>query len=164
MIRPCRPDEFESCLAIINDGAQAYRGVIPGDCWHEPYMSRDYFQNEIDKKVVFWGYEEKGILCGVMGIQDVQDVTLIRHAYVRTALRNQGIGGKLLTFLLQKAQRPTWVGTWASAVWAVRFYEKYGFKLVSTEEKNRLLKKYWTISERQIETSVVLAGSKKGFI
>jgi N-acetylglutamate synthase-like GNAT family acetyltransferase len=160
MIRLCRPEECETCLSIINDAAQAYRRVIPVDCWHEPYMSRNYLQEEIEKSVIFWGYEGNGTLCGVMGIQDVQDVTLIRHAYVRTVLRNQGIGGKIISFLLKQTQRPALVGTWTAAVWAIKFYEKYGFKLVSTEEKNRLLRKYWTIPERQIETSVVLADSK----
>jgi N-acetylglutamate synthase-like GNAT family acetyltransferase len=160
MIRLCKPEEFETCLSIINDAAQAYRGVIPADCWHEPYMSRNYLQEEMKKDVIFWGYEENNALCGVMGIQDVQDVALVRHAYVRTALRNKGIGGKIISFLLQQTRRPTLVGTWAAAVWAIKFYEKYGFKLVSTEEKNRLLRKYWTIPDRQIETSVVLVDSK----
>lgn len=161
MIRLCRPEEFETCLTIINDGAQAYQGVIPTDCWHEPYMGRDYLRGEINKTVVFWGYEENEALLGVMGIQDVQDVTLIRHAYVRTTFRNKGIGGKLLSFLLQQTKRPVLVGTWTAAVWAVSFYEKHGFKLVSNDEKNFLLRKYWTISDRQIETSVVLADSKQ---
>jgi N-acetylglutamate synthase-like GNAT family acetyltransferase len=111
--------------------------------------------------VRFWGYEEEGELVGVMGIQDVdddvQDVTLIRHAYVRTNRRGQGIGGRLLTFLRAKAERPLLIGTWADATWAVRFYEKHGFRRVSPEEKNRLLQRYWNIPERQVETSVVLA-------
>ncbi len=164
MIRPCQPDEIETCLAVINDGAQAYRGIIPEDCWHEPYMSLEYLQGEIGKKVVFWVHEENGEIGGVMGIQEVHDVTLIRHAYVKTALRRQGTGGKLLSFLLQQTHRPTLVGTWAAAEWAIRFYEKQGFKLVTPEEKNKLLKKYWTISERQIETSVVLSCPVKGYI
>jgi N-acetylglutamate synthase-like GNAT family acetyltransferase len=107
--------------------------------------------------VVFWGYEENGTLVGVMGIQDVIDVTLIRHAYVRTARQNRGLGGRLLSELREKATRPLLMGTWADAVWAVRFYEKHGFRLVTPEEKTRLLKKYWSIPERQVETSVVLA-------
>ncbi len=159
-IRPYRPDDFKSCLAIINDGAQAYKGVIPSDRWHEPYMTREYLQDEIEKGVRFWVYEEDGIPIGVMGIQNIQDVTLIRHAYVRTAHRQKGIGGKLLTFLMEKTERPILIGTWASAHWAIRFYEKYGFKMVSDTEKNLLLRTYWSIPERQVETSVVLVDEK----
>ncbi|MFZ5649914.1 MAG: GNAT family N-acetyltransferase [Bacillota bacterium] len=117
-------------------------------------------KHEIDEGVVFWGYEERGELVGVMGVQDVLDVTLVRHAYVRTEKRNSGIGGKLLSFLYSGISRPVLIGTWADAVWAISFYEKHGFKLVSPEEKNRLLKKYWSVPERQIETSVVLADGK----
>ena len=157
MIRQCDASEVELIYSIINDAAEAYRGVIPGDCWEEPYMSRDELQHEIDQGVVFWGYEQDGELVGVTGIQHLQDVTLIRHAYVRTAKRNQGIGGKLLSSLRQQATRPLLVGTWADALWAIRFYENYGFQLVSWEEKERLLRKYWSIPERQVETSVVLA-------
>ncbi len=145
---------------IINDAARAYSGVIPPDRWHEPYMSREYLRHELDAGVVFWGYEEQGRLIGVMGIQDVQDVTLIRHAYVRTAQRNKGVGGKLINHLKAMITRPTLVGTWAAATWAVRFYERYGFKLVTWEEKERLLRKYWSIPERQTETSVVLADER----
>ena len=157
VIRSCKENEFETIYEIINDAAQAYREVIPGDRWKEPYMTRAELRHEMDDGVVFWGYEEKGNLLGIMGIQDVRDVTLMRHAYVRSAKRNQGVGGKLLSVLRQKTKRPVLVGTWAAAVWAVRFYEKHSFRLVPTEEKNRLLKKYWSISERQVETSVVLA-------
>jgi len=157
MIRPCRENEFETMYDIINDAAEAYRGIIPADRWQEPYMSRDELRHEIAAGVIFWGCEEGGELLGVMGIQDVQDVTLMRHAYVHTEKRNQGIGGKLLSALRGKTMRPVLVGTWAAATWAVRFYEKHGFRLVSLEEKNQLLKKYWSIPERQIETSVVLA-------
>ncbi|MBN1813931.1 MAG: GNAT family N-acetyltransferase [Anaerolineae bacterium] len=162
MIRPCETDDFEAIYEIVNDAAVAYKGVIPADCWHEPYMPREELQQEIDAGVQFWGYEEdasdtEGVaLVGVMGIQDVQDVTLIRHAYVRTTQRRKGIGGKLLSHLLTLTERPILIGTWAAATWAIRFYEKYGFRLVSEEEKNRLLKKYWSIPERQVETSVVL--------
>ena len=159
-IRQCGTGDFESVYAIVNDAAQAYRGVIPADRYHEPYMPREELQREIDAGVVFWGLEEGGELLGVMGIQDVQDVTLIRHAYVRTDRRKQGIGSRLLGLLQTKTTRPTLIGTWADAVWAVRFYEKHGFRLVSTEEKNRLLKKYWSIPDRQVETSVVLADAK----
>jgi N-acetylglutamate synthase-like GNAT family acetyltransferase len=157
MIRRCDAEDLDNILTIINDAAQAYKDVIPADCWKEPYMSREYLQHEISAGVQFWGYEEDGKLAGVMGVQDVQDVTLIRHAYVRTTQRNHGIGGRLLTHLQTKITRPALVGTWAAAVWAIRFYERYGFKLVSLEEKELLLRKYWSIPERQTETSVVLA-------
>lgn len=157
MIRPCHPSDFEQIYAIINDAALAYKGVIPADCWHEPYMTRAELQHELAAGVEFWGYEQVGELVGVMGSQPVQDVTLIRHAYIRTASRNQGIGGQLLTHLRRLAERPILIGTWAAAVWAIRFYEKHGFRLVPAVEKDRLLRKYWAISDRQIETSVVLA-------
>jgi N-acetylglutamate synthase-like GNAT family acetyltransferase len=157
MIRQCRENDFNQVYEIINDAAQAYKGAIPTDCWHEPYMSREYLRHEIDSRVVFWGYEENDTLLGVMGIQDVKDVTLIRHAYVRTAYRNHGIGGKLISHLMTMISRPALVGTWAAAVWAIRFYERHGFRLVTREEKDQLLRKYWSISERQTETSVVLA-------
>ncbi|MBN1889985.1 MAG: GNAT family N-acetyltransferase [Thermoflexales bacterium] len=157
MIRQCQEADFEAMYEIVNDAAQAYKGVIPQDRWHEPYMPRDELRHEIDAGVAFWGYEEDGYLLGMMGIQDVQDVTLIRHAYVRTRQRKQGIGGKLLAHLRRQTRRPVLIGTWADATWAIRFYEKHGFQLVSQEEKNRLLKKYWSIPDRQVETSVVLA-------
>jgi N-acetylglutamate synthase-like GNAT family acetyltransferase len=157
MIRPCGPNDFEAIYEIVNDAAQAYKGVIPADRWHEPYMPREELQHEIDDGVRFWGYEENGELVGVMGIQHVQDVTLVRHAYVRTARQGQGIGGRLLAHLRTLTDRPVLIGTWAAATWAIRFYEKHGFRLVSEEEKNRLLRKYWSISARQVETSVVLA-------
>lgn len=160
MIRKCNNIDFETMHSIINDSAQAYKDVIPEDRWEEPYMSKNELQHEIDDGVEFWGYEEDGQLIGVMGIQDTQDVTLIRHSYIRTARRNQGIGGRLLSELRQKTTRPTLVGTWADAVWAIRFYEKHGFRLVTPIEKDRLLKKYWSITERQVETSVVLADQK----
>ena len=157
MIRPCEDTEFDTIYEIINDAAQAYRGVIPADRWKEPYMPKEELRHALDEGIVFWGYEEDGELIGVMGIQPVQDVTLIRHAYVRTAGQNRGVGGKLLAHLRTQTDRPILIGTWADAVWAIRFYEKHGFRLVSPEEKNRLLKKYWSIPERQVETSVVLA-------
>jgi len=157
MIRRCTVDEFEAISDIVNDAARAYQGVIPEDRWREPYMPREELRHEIDEGVCFWGWEANGLLVGVMGLQEVQDVTLIRHAYVRTARKNQGIGGRLLSHLKTQADRPLLVGTWAAAVWAIRFYEKRGFQLVSPEEKNRLLKKYWSIPIRQVETSVVLA-------
>jgi len=160
MIRRCDDNDFEMIYKIINDAAQAYGGVIPADLWKEPYMSKEELRHEIDEGVSFWGYEERGEIVGVMGIQPIRDVTLIRHAYVRTAERNRGIGSKLLSYLEGQTIRPVLIGTWADAVWAVRFYEKHGFRLVTKEEKDRLLKKYWSISERQIETSVVLADQK----
>jgi len=159
MIRLCTAEDFEAIHAIINDAARAYKGVIPDDRWHEPYMSREELAQEIAAGVVFWGYEE-GELIGVMGIQDVRDVTLLRHAYVRTTRRRGGIGGALLDTLLTKTSRPVLIGTWAAADWAVRFYERHGFRLVTPKEKDRLLKTYWSIPERQIETSVVLADQK----
>ncbi|MCL6479309.1 MAG: GNAT family N-acetyltransferase [Peptococcaceae bacterium] len=160
MIRQCDSKDFDAVYSIINDAAEAYKGIIPADRWKEPYMSKEELQHEMDEGVVFWGYEADGELVGVMGIQHVLDVTLIRHAYVRTVKRNQGIGGKLLSFLRGETTRPVLIGTWADAVWAIHFYEKHGFQLVSPEEKNRLLKKYWSVPERQIETSVVLAEQK----
>jgi N-acetylglutamate synthase-like GNAT family acetyltransferase len=160
MIRLCHISDFETMYTIINDAAEAYEGVIPEDRWHVPYMSKDELSHEIDQGVIFWGYEEEGQLIGVMGIQDVKDVTLIRHAYVGTAKRNQGIGGRLLSALYKKTTRPTLVGTWADALWAIRFYEKHGFRVVTPEEKERLLKTYWSIPDRQIDTSVVLADQR----
>jgi N-acetylglutamate synthase-like GNAT family acetyltransferase len=160
MIRQCHSHELNTIYSIINDAAQAYRGVIPADCWKEPYMSHGELSHEIDDGIVFWGYEEDGELIGVMGIQHVLDITLIRHAYIRTLRRNQGIGSSLLSYLRAQTHRPLLIGTWADATWAVRFYQKHGFHLVSSEEKDRLLRKYWSIPKRQIETSVVLANDK----
>ena len=157
MIRKCDDRDFETIYQIINEAAQVYKGIIPADRWKDPYMPREELRHEIDAKVRFWGYEEDGKLLGVMGIQDVQDVTLIRHAYVRTAQQNKGIGGELLTHLRNLTSRPILLGTWADATWAIRFYEKHGFHLVTSKEKDRLLKKYWAIPDRQVETSVVLA-------
>ncbi len=160
MIRLCTREDLHSLYAIINNAATAYKGHIPADCWHEPYMSLDELQKELDSGVAFWGREEEGSLAGVMGIQHVQDVSLIRHAYVRTAVRSRGIGGLLISHLKALTSRPTLVGTWAAAVWAVRFYEKHGFRLVTKDEKDRLLGKYWSINERQTATSVVLADAR----
>ncbi len=157
MIRRCDDRDFESVWVIINDGALAYRGTIPEDRWTEPYMSREKLQHEIDDGVVFWGYEDAGNLQGVMGLQQVRDVTLIRHAYVRTSSQKRGVGAQLLSHLRLLTERPVLIGTWADAVWAIRFYERHGFQMVSITEKDRLLKQYWSIPERQIETSVVLA-------
>jgi N-acetylglutamate synthase-like GNAT family acetyltransferase len=160
MIRRCDDRDFELIRAIINDGAQAYKGIIPADRWTEPYMSAGKLRHEIDEGVVFWGYEQTGTIAGVMGIQSVKDVTLIRHAYVRTSSQNRGIGGQLLSHLLGLANGPVLIGTWVDAVWAIRFYEKHDFRLVNRQQKDQLLKEYWTVPERQIETSVVLADPK----
>ena len=156
MIRPCTDFDIPNIFAIVNDAARAYQGVIPSDRWHEPYMPMEELKEEIADGVKFWGVEENGQLVGVMGMQPVKDVTLIRHAYVRTDMRKQGIGGKLLAHLLGQMHGKILVGTWKAADWAVRFYEKHGFQLVSEADKNRLLKTYWNIPGRQIETSVVL--------
>ena len=160
MIRRCTEADSAAICAIVNDAAQAYRGHIPADRWHEPYMPEEELRHELDAGVVFWGREQAGKLIGVMGLQDVADVTLIRHAYVATAARRKGIGGKLLEFLLARTSRPVLIGTWAAATWAIRFYEKHGFRVVSPAEKERLLRKYWRIPDRQIATSVVLADPK----
>ena len=162
MIRQCNDEDLGSINSIINDAAMAYKGIIPADRWKEPYMSLDELMHEIDDGVVFWGIEEDGELAGVMGIQHVRDVTLIRHAYVRTEKRNRGLGSELLSFLRTLTTSPILIGTWTDAVWAIRFYEKHGFRLVSDEEKTRLLKKYWSIPDRQIETSVVLVEKPGG--
>jgi len=156
MIRLCTDSDVPDIFAIVNDAAQAYKGVIPADRWHEPYMTMEELKAEIAAGVKFRGYEDGGHLVGVMGMQPVKEVTLIRHAYVRTTMRKQGIGGKLLAHLLRQKDGKILVGTWKAAVWAIRFYEKHGFQLVNEAEKDRLLKAYWNIPERQIETSVVL--------
>jgi N-acetylglutamate synthase-like GNAT family acetyltransferase len=159
MIRCCDKRDFELIWSIINDGARAYQGVIPADCWTEPYMSGDNLRDEIQDGVTFWGYEENQTLAGVMGIQQVQDVALIRHAYVRTNCQNHGIGGRLLAHLRTLASGPILIGTWADALWAIRFYERHGFHVVAPQVKQRLLKRYWKVPDRQVEMSVVLADS-----
>lgn len=160
MIRQCDTSDFQMIYEIINDAAQAYKDVIPGDLCKEPYMSKDELWHEINGGVLFWGYEKSGEIVGVMGIQHIQDVTLIRHAYTRTSKRNQGIGSELLSYLLAQTTRPVLIGTWANATWAIGFYEKQGFRLVTQAEKDQLLRRYWSIPKRQIETSVVLADQK----
>jgi N-acetylglutamate synthase-like GNAT family acetyltransferase len=159
MIRKCEERDFKEIYAIINDAAVAYRNVIPADRWHEPYMPEEELQKQIDEGVQFWAYCEEGEISGVMGIQFKGDVTLIRHAYVRTTKRNKGIGSKLLQHLSTIATTPVLIGTWAAANWAIDFYQKYGFRLLPEEEKNELLRKYWSIPARQVETSVVLASA-----
>jgi GNAT superfamily N-acetyltransferase len=156
-IRLCHDDERATVLAIVNAAADAYRGVIPPDQWHEPYMGREELDAEIAAGVLFWGHAEEGSLLGVMGLQTVRNVDLIRHAYVRPESQGRGIGDGLIRHLCGLATRPMLVGTWAAARWAIRFYERHGFELVSPTRKTVLLKTYWSISERQIETSVVLA-------
>jgi GNAT superfamily N-acetyltransferase len=157
-IRRCRGDERDEILAIVNAAAEAYRGVIPEDRWHEPYMPGEELDGELAAGVEFWGYEsDDGRLLGIMGIQPVHDVNLIRHAYVVPESQGRGIGGALLVHLLARATRPMLVGTWAAATWAIRFYERYGFEYVGPERTAELLRGYWDIPERQIETSVVLA-------
>jgi GNAT superfamily N-acetyltransferase len=158
MIRCCREDDREAILEIVNAAAEAYRGVIPGDRWREPYMPAAELDAEIADGVEFWGHDDGGELNGVMGVQDVGDVDLIRHAYVRPGIQGRGIGGALLEHLMSlRNGREILVGTWAAAEWAIRFYARHGFQQVSAEEKTRLLRTYWTIPERQVETSVVLA-------
>jgi len=156
-IRRCRDDETPTILAIINAAAEAYRGVIPADCWHDPYMPADELRSEVAAGVAFWGCEADGVLLGVMGIQPVQDVDLIRHAYVLPAHQHRGIGTALLQHLRGLSARRMLIGTWAAAEWAIRFYRRHGFELVPAERKATLLRTYWTVPERQIETSVVLA-------
>ena len=155
-IRPCRDDERPAILAIVNAAAEAYRGAIPADRWHEPYMEAGELEAEIAAGVSFWGYEADGELIGVMGIQAVGDVDLIRHAYVIPGRQRAGVGGALLRHLCEAATRPMLVGTWAAADWAIRFYQRHGFELVTPERKTALLRTYWSIPERQIEASVVL--------
>jgi N-acetylglutamate synthase-like GNAT family acetyltransferase len=160
MIRPLTSQEAKIAQEIINAAAQAYQGVIPPDCWQEPYMPLEELLSELAAGVRFWAYEAEGRLVGVMGRQAVRDVTLIRHASVLPQAQRRGIGARLLDRLRQDVASPMLVGTWAAAWWAVRFYEKHGFRLVTPETKDRLLQTYWTISDRQIETSVVLADEK----
>jgi GNAT superfamily N-acetyltransferase len=156
-IRACRDDERTAILAIVNAAAQAYRGVIPADRWREPYMSPAELDGEIAAGVVFWGFESDGALVGIMGIQPVRDVELIRHAYVSPGSQRRGVGTALLEHLGRRSTRRMLVGTWAAADWAVSFYRRHGFELVSPERSSALLKTYWTIPDRQIHTSVVLA-------
>lgn len=156
-IRRCREDESAAILDIVNSAAEAYRGVIPADRWHDPYMDRHELDAEIAAGVEFWGYETGGILIGVMGIQPVRDVDLIRHAYVRPGTQRRGVGGALLLHLHGLTARRMLVGTWAAADWAIQFYLRNGFVQVSPNRKTELLKTYWTIPDRQVDTSVVLA-------
>ena len=160
MIRSCTPADFDAILQVINDGASAYKGVIPDDCWHEPYMPADELRHEMASGVVFSGEEVGGSLVGVMGSQSLKDVVLVRHAYVLSHRQRQGTGSRLLEHLFSAAPRPVLIGTWAAARWALRFYEKNGFTVVGEEEKDRMLDLYWDIPKRQVETSVVLADER----
>jgi GNAT superfamily N-acetyltransferase len=155
-IRPCADTDFDAMYAVINAAATAYAGVIPADRYHVPYMSAEELRGEITAGVRFWGWCDPEGLSGVMGVQDVRDVTLIRHAYVMPDRQGVGIGSRLLTHLLSLPHRPLLVGTWADANWAICFYERHGFRLVTQREKDRLLRRYWSIPERQVDTSVVL--------
>lgn len=157
MIRPGEVNDFREIHAIINDAAIAYKGIIPEDRWKDPYMPEAELQSQIDDGVRFYCYSEGDVIMGVMGIQEKTDVTLIRHAYVRTTARNNGIGGKLLNYLSELSDQPVLIGTWADATWAINFYLKHGFNVVPFQQKEILLRKYWNIPERQVETSVVLA-------
>lgn len=159
MYRQSNESDFKAIYQIINSAAVVYKGVIPADRWHEPYMPMEELAKEIDAGVVFWCWEVDGNILGIMGIQDVKDVTLIRHAYTLPACQRNGIGSKLLQYLAGLTRRPLLIGTWKNANWAIRFYEKHGFILVTKEEKDILLKKYWDIPARQVETSVVLSNS-----
>lgn len=158
-IRESGEADFPAMLAIINDAAQAYRGVIPADRWHEPYMPADELAAEIAGGIVFWVAEAERLL-GVMGIQDKGEVALVRHAYVAPAAQKTGIGTKLLKHVEGLTKKPVLVGTWATAAWAIEFYRQNGFSVVPDDEKNRLLRRYWSIPERQVETSVVLANAR----
>ena len=157
MICRLSSSEFDSMLNVVNDAAQAYKGIIREDRWKDPYMPAKELRKEIESGVEFYGWKENNDLVAVMGIQLVNDVTLIRHSYVRTDHQRRGIGEKLLKHLLDFAKTSeVLVGTWEAAYWAIRFYEKHGFRLAPKEEKDGLLRKYWDIPERQLETSVVL--------
>jgi N-acetylglutamate synthase-like GNAT family acetyltransferase len=159
MIEKCEEKDLNDIYDIINDAAIAYKGIIPEDRWQEPYMTQQELEKQIADGVEFWGYKEDNKIIGVMGIQFKGDVTLIRHAYVSTNNRNKGIGSKLLSHLNSISSTPVLIGTWADANWAIDFYLKHGFRLLPKEEVNILLRKYWSIPVRQIETSVVLASS-----
>jgi len=160
-IRRCRADEQAPILEIINAAAERYRGTIPADCWHEPYMSAEQLERDIDAGVNFYGYEDnEGQLAGVMGVQRVRDVTLVRHAYVRPDNQGKGIGARLLQHLEDLTDQPILIGTWADAAWAIRFYQSHGYALISPQETPALLRTYWQIPPRQVATSVVLKKSR----
>jgi N-acetylglutamate synthase-like GNAT family acetyltransferase len=157
LVRQSVEADLPSMFAIINAAAQAYQGVIPMDRWHDPYMPKDELVREIAQGVIFWVAEEEGVLLGVMGIQDKGAVALVRHAYVAPQTQRKGVGTRLLRHVQSLADKPILIGTWADASWAIEFYRRNGFTLVPDSHKNHLLRTYWSIPERQIETSVVLA-------
>ena len=156
-IRPSVEADRATILAIVNDAARAYRGVIPADRWHDPYMPADELDKEISAGVVFWVAEEDGRVLGVMGIQDKGDVALVRHAYVASTIQKKGVGTTLLRHVEGLTDKPILIGTWASASWAIDFYRRNGYTVVPDQVKDRLLQTYWSIPARQVETSVVLA-------
>jgi N-acetylglutamate synthase-like GNAT family acetyltransferase len=160
LIRRSEDADLGQIFAVINDAAQAYRGVIPADRWHEPYMPKEELVREIAHGIVFWVAEEKGRLLGIMGIQDKGAVALVRHAYVTPTTQRRGVGTMLLRHVDALADKPILIGTWANASWAIDFYRRNGFTVVSNSEKDHLLRTYWSIPERQIETSVVLADKR----
>jgi N-acetylglutamate synthase-like GNAT family acetyltransferase len=159
-ITPCQTSELPVVADVINESAMAYKGIIPADRWHEPNMPLADLESEVAKGVRFYALRTDGLVLGVMGVQDVKDVTLIRHAYVRTKSRGHGIGRTLLEFINRQTSRPVLIGAWKAATWAIQFYEKNGFTVVSEEERNRLLRIYWSIPDRQVEESVVLADER----
>jgi N-acetylglutamate synthase-like GNAT family acetyltransferase len=161
LIRTSGSHDLDAILAVINDAAQAYRGVIPADRWHDPYMPSAELTREIADGVMFWVAEDEGQVLGVMGMQDKGDVALVRHAYVATTAQRKGVGTRLLRHVLGLTDKPVLIGTWADASWAIEFYQRNGFTLVSKEDKDRLLRRYWSIPDRQIETSVVLADEER---
>jgi GNAT superfamily N-acetyltransferase len=164
-IRLCRPEDDATILAIVNSAAERYRGAIPLDCWHEPYMPAAQLERDIAAGVTFWGFlDDGGELVGVMGIQSVRDVDLVRHAYVRPDRQGRGVGGFLLAHLERLTSRRILIGTWAGAAWAIRFYQRHGYTLVPQSETAGLLRTYWTVAPRQIETSVVLAKPPIGLV
>jgi N-acetylglutamate synthase-like GNAT family acetyltransferase len=159
-IRPVHERDRAAILAIVNDAARAYRGVIPADRWHEPYMDAAELDREVADGVAFSVAEIDGRVVGAMGLQDRGDVALIRHAYVASDVQKRGVGGALLRDLVARVERPVLVGTWAAAGWAIAFYERHGFAVVPHDAKERLLRTYWSIPARQVETSVVLADAR----
>jgi N-acetylglutamate synthase-like GNAT family acetyltransferase len=160
LIRKSVEADFAAMLAIINDAARAYRGVIPADRWHEPYMPAPVLEREIAAGVAFWVAEEEGRVSGLMGIQDKGDVALVRHAYVAPTTQRSGVGTSLLRHVEGLVDKPILIGTWATATWAIDFYRRNGYSLVKSDEKDRLLRRYWSIPARQVETSVVLANGR----
>ena len=157
MITEYTKSDISNILAVINDAALKYKGIIPDNCWHEPYMTERKLVNEFTNGVRMFGYKKNNILVGVMGIQKLKNITLIRHAYTLTSYQGTGIGKSLLQYLLEINQNSCLlVGAWKDAAWAIKFYKKFGFVLHTKEKTKQLLKKYWRIPSKQIENSVVL--------